>query len=383
MKMNRQVRTIASSVSLVVLFVALNCAGSTSAAAIDLRATELRQPTFDGWPLSLSPDGRRLAVARPSKLCLLDAATLAEEHCVDMAPKTGIDMETLAWSPDGRRLAFTEEAPRFLIDSDLWVLDAETGQLTDLTDDGIAGLNSALKPGALLDLAPAWSPDGSKIAFARSVSGAFDSSALYVIDANGGDPRHLTGIAAELFAVEAGVRWAPDGKTIYYSVRVHQSAQGFNGVWRVGVDGRNASRLFDARDARQGSPYLAELSARGTALLLYPDAVFGPIDFVPLFAVADLTTLRVSDIVPVDSTPLGTIAVATFSPDGSLLLLGDGNGRILVRDAASGDQRVLVEELDLLLIPRDFGGGMDWATNGLVFGTTGTKCGVLLRLVAG
>jgi hypothetical protein len=91
----------------------------------------------------------------------------------------------------------------------------------------------------------------------------------------------------------------------------------------------------------------------------------------------------VSDIVPVDSTPLGTIAVATFSPDGSLLLLGDGNGRILVRDAASGDQRVLVEELDLLLIPRDFGGGMYWATNGLVFGTTGTKCGVLLRLVAG
>src|SRR3954468_17940314 len=59
------------------------------------------------------------------------------------------------------------------------------------------------------DHSPAWSPDGSHIAFLRSKD---DLSALYRINSDGTDPVKLTGDRnADLPS------WSPDGKQIAYS----------------------------------------------------------------------------------------------------------------------------------------------------------------------
>ena len=91
-----------------------------------------------GRILSLSPDGTRFAATRGDQLCLYSAVTLARQRCVPQ-PGGALDRSSLAWSPDSRRLAFTEDwAVRFVY-AHIWTLDAATGKLTNLTDNGATG----------------------------------------------------------------------------------------------------------------------------------------------------------------------------------------------------------------------------------------------------
>jgi Tol biopolymer transport system component len=58
--------------------------------------------------------------------------------------------------------------------------------------------------------APAWSPDGRRIAFASNVDGQFD---IYSIGLDGRDRRAVTVTAEDSFEPA----WSPDGSTIAYS----------------------------------------------------------------------------------------------------------------------------------------------------------------------
>ncbi len=64
------------------------------------------------------------------------------------------------WSPDGRLLAFISPCPgnqRIYIESMIYVLDMETGEITQL----------AVEEGSF---DPAWSPDGSSMLFTKAES---------------------------------------------------------------------------------------------------------------------------------------------------------------------------------------------------------------------
>ena len=162
---------------------------------IDFRLEEQRAVDLGGAePLTLSPDGRSLAVLREGadtlEICSYDVVTLDPDVCADY-PSTSIDAGTAVWSPDSTRLAFTENKVYLNHESDLWVFDAEVGTLTDLTDDGEFG--GSVGGEAPFDLAPAWSPDGRELAFARNqapYSGPW-TSAIYRIGAAGGEPRRV------------------------------------------------------------------------------------------------------------------------------------------------------------------------------------------------
>ena len=58
------------------------------------------------------------------------------------------------------------------------------------------------------DSSPAWSPDGSKIAFASSRSG---SSQIYIMGADGGDPKKITSDYSNDFPI-----WLPNGQQIAF-----------------------------------------------------------------------------------------------------------------------------------------------------------------------
>ncbi len=387
--------------------------GATPApAAGDLHVTEQREVTIDGgWPAALSPDGHWLAVWREAgdaenpvdeaggSICAYDAATLAEDRCA-ATTAASFDANSATWSPDGTRLAFTENLSEYFDDADLWVFDAAAGTVTNLTDDGTDDLFVGADPStALGDLAPAWSPDGTEIAFARSVVDETElyETALYRIAAEGGEPRKVVDLdPGERLPVFAGVRWQDDDTLLYSVVRGNGSGNGASGdgLWAVSADGGEPRRVLDA-DPVKGPPILVAVSTQGQGLLFYPrvQASASTSREESAFAVIDLATEEVEPLEPTAATdatdataPYRRVRTAAFSPDGGRLLVATGGieyDRLVVRDLTTGDEReVPLPREQLRFSVHPLGGGTTWATNGIVFVVAPGRAGTLVRLEA-
>jgi Tol biopolymer transport system component len=107
------------------------------------------------------------------------------------------------------------------------------------------------------DGAPAWSPDGSHIAFYSEQNGAAD---LFVMRVDGSDRRRLT----ETKADEGAPAYAPDGGRIAFD----SDADGNFEIYVMQVDGSSRTRLTQdaARDvSRRGRPTAGRSSSCPTA----------------------------------------------------------------------------------------------------------------------
>lgn len=85
-----------------------------------------------------------------------------------------------AWSPDGTKIAYidnSETADGGFVPYDIAVINA----------DGSGYVNLTNRPA--FDLHPAWSPDGTKIAFSSNQSGTYN---IWIMDADGSNPTQLT-----------------------------------------------------------------------------------------------------------------------------------------------------------------------------------------------
>lgn len=132
-----------------------------------------------------------------------------------------------AWSPDGTRIAFNGP------NSKIRVANPDDGSgLTDLTTG----------PGA--DYDPAWSADGSQIAFISTRDDAYGD--LYVMNADGSAVTRLTNDdARELKGIDQWPTWSPDGGKIAFQ-RNDVDATGVYGnyaIWVVNADGSGLTRL--------------------------------------------------------------------------------------------------------------------------------------------
>jgi dipeptidyl aminopeptidase/acylaminoacyl peptidase len=111
-------------------------------------------------------------------------------------------------SPDGRLVAYTLRDTNWddnAYETEIWIADVESGKTYALTNAKKSSQS------------PAWSPDGSRLAF---VSDRTDKRQIYVIDPRGGEAEPLT-------TLEDGVgsfAWSPDGKSIAYTVTDPKSA---------------------------------------------------------------------------------------------------------------------------------------------------------------
>jgi hypothetical protein len=362
----------------------------SQADTLDEEGMEIHIP--DAQILSLSPDGRWLAartptLGRPEALCVYEVSSLTERACGDLDPRqVSMVDELVVWSPDSTRIAFTERVYEFLDDGDLWVIDASSGEVTNLTDDGYeGGLNTVDEADGPvhLDAVPAWAPDGGSIAVSRTtiIDGQPGGNEIVRVDVDSGDVVPMALVGREVAVV--GLVWAPDGERVYYSVDYLDSDEPDNGVWGLDTATGETTQITPV-DPQKGTPVLVEVSATGTTgLIVHPRYISDPDAAGDAFALVDLESGAAGPIDPALADDVQGTRVATFSPTGTRVLYWryDGNtGRLLVRDLPDGEPLDVVSTTEFVPALGRFGSDLDWASDGTVLTATSPDAGSLLHI---
>jgi Tol biopolymer transport system component len=266
--------------------------------------------------LRTAPPGHDLLVIAKNDIHLLSADG---SRFLNLTNDRDYDFSA-AWSPDGRRFAFAAvhtalDDPNCVpsplgpscgthLVSHVFMMNADGSGRLQLTDGE-------------REEGPAWSPDGSKIAYI-GVS-ADSTSHVFVMNADGSEQTPLTSLAGQLPFLSPVPVWSPDGRRIAYSdlnlVRP--------GILVVNADGSGETRLTDAYDRS------AAWSPDGTRIA-----------FVR-FVLGQVTGIYVmnadgSGLAQVASDTGGGDPYLSWSPDGTKIAFGLDNRVYLVNGNGTG-----------------------------------------------
>jgi Tol biopolymer transport system component len=141
-----------------------------------------------------------------------------------------------AWSPDGTKIAFVTGTPTTSFE--IYTLNADGSNRTQLTN------NTAYSSG------PAWSPDGTKIAFeiSRDRGNTYE---LYTMNADGSNQTPLRSPGT---SGTAGVSpaWSPDGAKIAFATNRDRDGGFRDEIYTMNADGSNQTRLTNNTSSDSG-----------------------------------------------------------------------------------------------------------------------------------
>lgn len=337
--------------------------------------------------LSMSPDGRWFVASsyEQDQLCVFEVPSARRVSCADLSElSAGLRLEDVAWSTDGTQIAFVERTFQFYEDGDLWLMDAATGTLTNLDDDGFVGrlpMGAGTQPADVvitLPSSPTFTPDGTGVTYSRTFmnDGRAAGDAIVTVPVAGGEPRQLVLVdPTEPGVAYHGMRWSPDGSRLYYSV-AHNREHPDNGIWTVSADGSDPAQLVGSIGDATAPTYLQVLQVApdGAHLLAWDPLSWNQFaSRRPYLSLVDTATGAASPIVPLDpdAPPDAVVSWAGFSPDGGSLLtqrfVGDPSLDVWVRDIGGETETQLVQDHDVLAGWVEQGIPITWAPNGTAF----------------
>ncbi|HEY2908450.1 MAG TPA: S9 family peptidase [Vicinamibacterales bacterium] len=162
-------------------------------------------------------------------------------------------------SPDGKLVAYTIRETNWddnAYETEIWLADTRSGATRQLTN------------GKKSSLAPAWSPDGSRMAF---ISDRTDKRQLYVINPQAGEAEPLT-------SGEEGVgsfAWSPDGASIAYT-----STEGKPQSLKDREKKYGEFEIVD-QDHRMTHLFLLDVATKATRSLTHGGFTVGSFDWSP------------------------------------------------------------------------------------------------------
>ena len=284
-------------------------------------------------------------------------------------------------SPDGRRVAYTVRATNWdenAYETQIWLADAATGAVRQLTHAKKSSRS------------PAWSPDGSQLAF---ISDRSDKNQIYLISASGGEADTLT-------SVEDGVnrfQWSPDGKRIAYTATEPKSTALKDREKKYG------EFQIVEHDYRMAALFVIDVSTKTTRTLASGAFSVGSFQWSPdgsriafdhavnpspgFGGTSDIS------IVATDGGPVRTLvsqpgpdANPVWSPDGSRIAFETAmanpeyyykNGRIAIVPASGGAPSVVTAAFD------EDPSIVAWRPNGLFFSASQKTGAALFRIDPG
>ncbi len=238
--------------------------------------------------------------------------------------------EAPAWSPDGSRIAFESNRDG---DSDVYVVNADGTDLRPLTANTVD------------DHTPSFSPDGTQLVFSSLRSGNLD---IWTMNADGTTPRQLTLAPGE----DSLPAWSPDGSTIAFT----SNRDGNYEIYVMNADGTGQTNL-----TRDPGDDMWPSWSPGGAIVLFERYAGGDYEVHAMAADGSRELNLTQSLATLDRQPV-------LSPDGALLAYatdapGPAGRELLLTDKFEIHLLALFGALYDALVPVV---GPDWANLALL-----------------
>jgi Tol biopolymer transport system component len=182
-----------------------------------------------------SPDGTRIAFSSERNgnediyLANPDGSNL-----VNIDNNVGQDRNP-TWSPDGTRIAFDRNS------SNVWVMNADGSGQIQLTQ--ASGFTSSIEP--------AWSPRGDKIAFSSSQQRSTDQvREIYVMNPDGTNATRLATNTTGILPGDFSPAWSPDGSRVAFTTTRNRQQE----IYSIKTDGTGLSNLTSTAGRHEQDP---------------------------------------------------------------------------------------------------------------------------------
>lgn len=228
--------------------------------------------------------------------CLFLCVVLPASIRAQEAPRAELLVRTTdaypAFSPDGTKIAYMSNPDE---EFDVYVVDLPAGSRKRLTD------------APERDGTPVWSPDGTKIAFMSERDG---HRQVYVMDADGSNQVNLSNDAAS----EEHPFWSADGSRILY-ISDQGAGEGNADVWEMAADGSGKHRIAATPEMETYASWSPDGKRIVCRRILSED------DWAVVTMDADGSNQRIVAPAP------GLDAWPVWTPDGRIVFASDRSGK--------------------------------------------------------